>query len=123
MAVSGVVLVPQAHPRPAGGWKVVVDAHGASGIAADCAPSLMRDLYHGDQMVRFLEQGYAVVVPDYAGLGTTGRPELVNKTAEAEDIAGAVRSARQAVPGLSGTGCCGATPRAAAPHSASPNAR
>ncbi|MFI7151250.1 alpha/beta hydrolase [Nonomuraea sp. NPDC050022] len=102
VAVSGVVLVPQDRPRPAGGWKVVVDAHGASGIAVDCAPSLMRDLYHGNQMVRFLEQGYAVVAPDYAGLGTTGRPELVNKTAEAEDIAGAVRSARQAVPDLSG---------------------
>ncbi|GGL14724.1 lipase [Sphaerisporangium melleum] len=102
VAASGVVLVPQDRPRPAGGWKVVVDAHGASGIATGCAPSLMRDLYHGDQMVRFLEQGYAVVAPDYAGLGTTGRPELVNKTAEAEDIAGAVRSAHQAVPGLSG---------------------
>ncbi|MET7334722.1 alpha/beta fold hydrolase [Nonomuraea sp. NPDC005650] len=102
VAVSGVVLVPQDRARPAGGWKVVVDAHGASGIAAGCAPSLMRNLYHGDQLLRFLEQGYAVVAPDYAGLGTTGRPELVNKTAEAEDIAGAVRSARQAVPGLSG---------------------
>ncbi|MFI9846559.1 alpha/beta fold hydrolase [Nonomuraea sp. NPDC051941] len=102
VAASGVVLVPQDRPRPAGGWKVVVDAHGASGIAAGCAPSLMRDLYHGNQMVRFLEQGYAVVAPDYAGLGTTGRPELLNKAAAAEDIAGAVRSARQAVPGLSG---------------------
>ena len=102
VAVSGVVLVPQDRPRPVGGWQIVVDAHGASGIGADCAPSLMRDLYHGNQMVRFLEQGYVVVAPDYAGLGTTGRPELVNKTAEAEDIAGAVRSARQAVPGLSG---------------------
>ncbi|MCO6008244.1 lipase family protein [Actinoallomurus purpureus] len=100
VAVSGVVLVPQDRPRPVGGRPVVVDAHGASGIGVDCAPSLMRDLYHGDQMVRFLEQGYVVVAPDYAGLGTTGRPELVNKTAEAEDIAGAVRSARQAVPGL-----------------------
>lgn len=102
VAVSGVALVPQDRPRPAGGWHVVVDAHGASGIGVDCAPSLMRDLYHGDQILRFLEQGYVVVAPDYAGLGTTGRPELVNKTAEAEDIAGAVRSARQAVPGLSG---------------------
>ncbi|MEV0407121.1 lipase family protein [Actinoallomurus sp. NPDC050550] len=100
VAVSGVVLVPLDRPRPVGGWRVVVDAHGASGIGVDCAPSLMRDLYHGNQMVRFLEQGYVVVAPDYAGLGTTGRPELVNKTAEAEDVAGAVRSARQAVPGL-----------------------
>ncbi|MER6943755.1 alpha/beta fold hydrolase [Nonomuraea sp. NPDC000554] len=101
VAASGVVLVPQDRTRPAGGWKVVVDAHGASGIGAGCAPSLMRDLYHGNQMVRFLEQGYAVVAPDYAGLGTTGRPELLNKTAQAEDLVAALRSARQAVPGLS----------------------
>jgi alpha-beta hydrolase superfamily lysophospholipase len=61
----------------------------------------MKDLYHGDQISQFLKQGYAVVAPDYAGLGTDGRPEFINKTAEAEDIVGAVRAARQAVPGLS----------------------
>ncbi|MEV6158453.1 alpha/beta fold hydrolase [Nonomuraea sp. NPDC052129] len=101
VAVSGVVLVPQDRPRPRGGWKVVVDAHGASGIGTACAPSLMRDLYHGNQMMRFLGQGYAVVAPDYAGLGTTGRPEFLNKAAQAADLVGAVRSARQAMPGLS----------------------
>lgn len=97
IAASGVVLLPPGVKHP----KVVVDAHGSSGIGAACAPSLMRDLYHGNQMTRFLERGYAVVAPDYAGLGTDGRPEFVNKTAEAADIVGALRSARQAVPGLS----------------------
>jgi alpha-beta hydrolase superfamily lysophospholipase len=53
-------------------------------------------------MVQFLEHGYAVVAPDYAGLGTTGRPEYLNKTAEANDVIGALRSARQARPELSG---------------------
>lgn len=101
VAASGVVLVPQDRPRPRGGWKIVVDAHGASGIGNACAPSLMRDLYHGNQMLRFLEQGYAVVAPDYAGLGTTGRPELLNKAAQAADLVGAARSASQTVPGLS----------------------
>jgi len=101
VAVSGVVLVPAGIP-PKGGWPVVVDAHGASGIAQPCAPSLMRDLYHGNQMTRFLDNGYAVVAPDYAGLGTTGRPEFLNKTAEADDVISAARSARQARPELSG---------------------
>ena len=101
VAVSGVVLVPAGKP-PEGGWPVVVDAHGTSGIARPCAPSLMRDLYHGNQMTRFLDAGYAVVAPDYAGLGTTGRPEFLNKTAEAEDVVSALRSARQARPALSG---------------------
>jgi len=97
IAASGVILLPQGVKHP----KVVVDAHGSSGIGVDCAPSLMKDLYHGNQMMRFLERGYAVVAPDYAGLGTDGHPEFVNKTAEAEDIVGALRAARQAVPGLS----------------------
>jgi alpha-beta hydrolase superfamily lysophospholipase len=93
VAASGVVLTPSG-TAPYGGWPVVLYAHGASGIARDCAPSLMRDLYHGDQIEKFLDAGYAVVAPDYAGLGTTGRPELVNKTAEANDLRFALRAAR-----------------------------
>jgi len=93
VAASGVVLAPAGDP-PRGGWPVVVDAHGTSGIARDCAPSLMKDLYHGDQMTRFVEQGYAVVAPDYAGLGTTGRQEALNKTAEANDLLYALRASR-----------------------------
>ncbi|MFG1688974.1 lipase family protein [Nonomuraea sp. NPDC049269] len=100
VAASAVVLVPQGTP-PSGGWPVVVDAHGASGIGRDCAPSLMRDLYHGDQMRRFLDKGYAVVAPDYAGLGAAGQHALGDKTAVANDVIGALRSARRAVPALS----------------------
>ena len=98
-AASGVVLVPAGRP-PRGGWPVVVDAHGSSGIGRDCAPSLMRDLYHGNQMLRFVQAGYAVVAPDYAGLGTDGRHELGNKVAAANDVVGALRAARTGVPGL-----------------------
>lgn len=100
VAASGVVLVPPGTP-PAAGWPVVVDAHGTSGIARDCAPSLMRDLYHGDQMLRFVERGWAVVAPDYAGMGTDGRPEFLNKKAEAQDLIYGVDAARQAIPSLS----------------------
>ncbi|RJL35874.1 alpha/beta hydrolase family protein [Bailinhaonella thermotolerans] len=100
LAASGVILVPGGRP-PKGGWPVVVNAHGTSGIGRDCAPSLMRDLYHGDQMARFLDSGYAVVAPDYAGLGTDGRHKLMDRTAATHDVINAVRSARQAVPGLS----------------------
>jgi len=95
VAASGVLVVP-AGQAPAGGWPVVLYAHGASGIARDCAPSLMRDLYHGDQIQRFVTAGYAVVAPDYAGMGTTGRPELVNKTSEAYDLRYGLRAAYRA---------------------------
>jgi alpha-beta hydrolase superfamily lysophospholipase len=100
VAASGVVLVPRGTP-PETGWPVVVDAHGASGIARDCAPSLMRDLYHGDQMMKFVEKGWAVVAPDYAGMGTDGRPEFLNKTAESSDLIHGLAAARQAIPSLS----------------------
>jgi hypothetical protein len=101
VAASAVVLVP-AGKAPAGGWPVVVDAHGASGIGWDCAPSLMRDLYHGNQMLRFVERGFAVVAPDYAGLGTDGRPEIVNKTGESNDVIFAQRAARRTCPAAPG---------------------
>ena len=100
VGASAVVLTP-AGASPHGGWPVVVDAHGTSGMARDCAPSLMRDLYHGDQMADFLARGYAVVAPDYAGLGTDGAHALGDKTAAAEDVVNALRAARASVSGLS----------------------
>jgi hypothetical protein len=45
VASSGVVLVPFGTP-PAGGWPVIAWAHGTSGIARMCAPSLMKDVYY-----------------------------------------------------------------------------
>ncbi len=97
VAVSGVVLVPNGSPPP-GGWPIVADAHGSSGSGVPCAPSLMRDLYHGDQMLRFVQRGWAVVATDYAGLGTDGRTEFLDKTAEANDVIDAVRAAQTRLP-------------------------
>ncbi|MEV5965178.1 alpha/beta fold hydrolase [Kribbella sp. NPDC051952] len=94
VATTAVVLVPKGK-APAGGWPVVVDAHGSSGIGRPCAPSLMKDLYHGNQMLAFVNRGFAVVAPDYAGLGTDGKPELVNKTAEANDVIFGQQAARR----------------------------
>ena len=97
VAVSGVILTPKGAPPP-GGWPIVADAHGSSGTGVPCAPSLMRDLYHGDQMLQFLQRGWAVVATDYAGLGTDGRTEFLDKTAEANDVINAVLAARTRLP-------------------------
>ena len=97
VAVSGVVLTPKGAPPP-GGWPIIADAHGSSGTGVPCAPSLMRDLYHGDQMLRFVQRGWAVVATDYAGLGTDGRTEFLNKAAEANDVVDAVRAAQARLP-------------------------
>lgn len=55
---------------PVGGWPVVVWAHGTTGAADQCAPSanplvgLEKNL-----IIALLQKGYAVVAPDYEGLG------------------------------------------------------
>lgn len=55
----------QANQAPAVLW-----THGTSGFYADGAPSAHRDLFYGNFVPYALAQaGYAVVAPDYAGLG------------------------------------------------------
>ena len=62
---------------PPGGWPVIAWAHGTSGVARMCAPSLMRDIEYGDEgLVAMVEAGFAVVATDYAGLGTARRPPV-----------------------------------------------
>jgi len=75
IAVSALILVP--HGRvPAAGWFVVAWAHGTSGLADECAPSIAPELAHDPTAVNevraFLRRGWAVVAPDYPGLGTPG---------------------------------------------------
>jgi alpha-beta hydrolase superfamily lysophospholipase len=93
--ISGVPIV---------GW-----GHGTSGVHGDCAPSHIRNLWYQYSAPYTLAlQGYAVVAPDYAGLG-------VNRTAEgkfipheytanhagANDIFFAIEAAQTAFPELS----------------------
>ncbi len=100
VAVSGVVLTPPGVPPP-GGWPVVAYAHGTSGVATDCAPSLMTDLYHGSQLISLVRAGFAVVASDYAGLGGPGHHELLDKEIQARNVVDALPAARHAVPQLS----------------------
>ncbi len=66
---SGVVVIPYGEP-PTGGWPIVVWAHGTSGVGRPFAPSLMKDLhYNWEGLLEWAMLGYAVVAPDYAGLG------------------------------------------------------
>ena len=41
-------LIPAGHPPP-GGWPVIAWAHGTSGVARMCAPSLEKDLEYGEE--------------------------------------------------------------------------
>lgn len=100
VVASGVILIPNGVP-PSSGWPVIAWAHGTSGVATQCAPSLMKDVYYGDEgLFPMVRAGYAVVAPDYAGLGTSGAHQYFDKTALAEDVVNAVIAARVAAPSL-----------------------
>jgi len=99
VAVSGVVLVPDRTP-PAGGWPVIAWAHGFTGAARQCAPSLWRNLYYGPLLAMYLNLGYALVATDYAGLGTNSRSAAFDVQSHASDVIYAMSAARAAVPQL-----------------------
>ncbi len=99
VAASGVVLTPD-QPPPAGGWPVIAWAHGFTGIARRCAPSLMRNLNEGPFLSMYVKLGYAVVATDYAGLGTDFQNASVDMQSDAADVIYSIAAAHAADPGL-----------------------
>lgn len=100
VATSGVVLIPSGSP-PAGGWPVIAWAHGTSGVARMCAPSLEKDVWYGEEgLMPMVRAGFAVVATDYHGLGTVGPHEYVSKLAQGHDVIYSIPAARAAVPAL-----------------------
>jgi len=82
---TALVFTPKTEP-PAGGWPIVAWAHGAAGVADDCAPStkeLITTSFLGVQdnsiynmIDSFVKEGYVVVAPDYEGLGEPSKQEM-----------------------------------------------
>src|SRR5262249_27949617 len=98
---SGVVLVPYG-PPPKDGWPLLAWSHGTTGVATNCAPSLMKSLfYNWEGLYEYVTLGYAVVATDYAGLGTAGRHAYLDMLSNATDVVNSVPAAHAAVPGLS----------------------
>ena len=101
VAESGYVVAPAA-PAPAGGFPVITWAHGTSGFAAPCGPSLFADsgsgngLYLIPGLTRYLEAGYVVSAADYQGLGVADgvHPYLLGSS-EGRAVLDAARAARQ----------------------------
>ena len=99
VAVSGVVLVPDGTP-PAGGWPIIAWAHDFTGSARQCAPSLLKNLNQGPLLSMYASLGYAVVAPDYAGLGTKFPHATLDMRSNALDVLYAIPAARAALPQL-----------------------
>jgi pimeloyl-ACP methyl ester carboxylesterase len=91
--VTGLIAVPNT-PPPAGGYPVVSWAHGTTGIADTCAPSVKPD--QDVQIANgLLDAGYAVVATDYEGLGTPGRHPYIAGPSEARGTLDIVKAARK----------------------------
>jgi alpha-beta hydrolase superfamily lysophospholipase len=100
-AASAVVIVPTS-AAPPGGWPMVIWAHGITGVAQNCAPSLSKSLGRNTQTLvkEGLSRGFAVVAVDYSGLGAGRQHEFLWKMANANDVVFAAPAARAAQPQL-----------------------
>lgn len=94
IAVSGVIVVPQGR-APRGGRPVVAWAHGTTGIARKCAPSMRPSIFQTIRGLRdLLARGYVVTATDYPGLGTTGPHPYLVGISEGRAVLDSVRAAR-----------------------------
>jgi pimeloyl-ACP methyl ester carboxylesterase len=93
IAVTGIVAVPDT-PPPAGGYPVLAWAHGTTGIADACAPSLAAETRSLPLLDELLDQGWLVVATDYEGMGTPGRHPYIVGESEARSVVDSVRAAR-----------------------------
>lgn len=91
---SAIVLAadrPLKDPRPVVAW-----AHGTTGIAPGCAPSVMaKPLANVPAIEGLLQEGWVYVATDYAGLGTGGGHGYLIGDDAARSVLDAVRAARQ----------------------------
>jgi pimeloyl-ACP methyl ester carboxylesterase len=98
---SGAFYVPPG-VAPPGGWPLVVRAHGTVGIGDACAPSHQPQTEDvSSYFNQILDSGYAVLAPDYQGLGTRGHFSYYNATVEGLSILDAVAAIRSAAIPLS----------------------
>lgn len=91
---TGMVVVPTGD-APADGWKLLTVAHGTTGVADECTPSMSDDDLTTALSGSIVGAGYVVAVTDYEGLGTPGlHPYLVGPS-EGRAVIDAAVAARQ----------------------------
>lgn len=80
---TGAVFIPKSQ-APKNGWPVIVWNHGTVGIAPTCAPSLTPKNSRVSQYLNtWLSLGFAIVAPDYPGLGSSGLHHYMDERATA----------------------------------------
>ena len=101
VATSGVVTIPS-RKAPKGGYPVVSWAHGTTGIADSCAPSLHATQPPTNDYVKnfraetseWVKEGFAVAQTDYQGLGTAGLHPYLIGLSEGRSVVDAALAAR-----------------------------
>lgn len=84
---------------------VIVWGHGTKGIADQCAPSRADDPTPNiAYFSQYISQGYAVVAPDYEGLGTPGTHPYLVGASEGYSVLDAARMAKKFSPVHPGKG-------------------
>jgi pimeloyl-ACP methyl ester carboxylesterase len=96
-AALGSALVLAANGTPKGPRPAILWAHGTSGVATHCAPSLLPHPFTDGgppALARVLAHGWIVVLPDYQGLGTGGEHRYLVGRSEARAALDAFRAAK-----------------------------
>lgn len=100
-AVSGMLAVPDG-PAPSGGLPLLTVAHGTTGAARACAPSIDPLASGGNQdtpaffgvIGPYVQAGWAVVATDYQGLGAPGLPSYLIGAITGQNVLDAARAAQ-----------------------------
>ncbi|MGB0866027.1 MAG: alpha/beta hydrolase family protein [Granulosicoccaceae bacterium] len=98
---QAVVLIP-AGEAPANGWPILAWGHGTTGVADSCAPSRTTNLYGYLPLInQFLDAGFAVVAPDFEGMGNEGSEHpYLHLDSAGRSMINAVKAAVSAYPQL-----------------------
>lgn len=105
IVTSGYLLLPKGKAPPSG-WPVLAWAHGTTGVADTCAPSgdYAGGPVHVYQQIAakalnaWLARGYAVIAPDYQGLGIPGGHPYMNAESQLHTVVDAVRATHHIKP-------------------------
>lgn len=93
IGVSGMAVVSTL-PASSATRPVVAWAHGTTGVARKCAPSLRSDPLAIPGVKDMIVRGYAVVATDYPGLGTAGQVPYLIGHGEAQAVLDSVKAIR-----------------------------